>query len=85
MNITILQTKINAYHAHNKTLAQAIKLPVNSPAVNEWFKTLKDLKEDAGKEFARLTADRNSPGCYSVVTIPFMESLVKSVTDGKYS
>lgn len=79
-----LESKIALYHAHNNTLSEAIKLPANSYQVTAWFEKLQTLKEDAGKEFARLTADRNSAACYNIVTIPFMESFVKAVKSGDF-
>lgn len=83
-DVKVLEEKIAAFHAHESTFDKAIEASANSMQVTAWFEKQRELKEDAGKEFARLTADRNSSDCYKIVKIPFMESFVEKVKSGKF-
>lgn len=84
LDTTTLETALKAHEEHKLTFDDVIATNQNSEAINKWFVTLTELRHTAGKEFAKLTADRNSPDIYKDVTILFMLGFIDSVNNGDY-
>ena len=80
LDTTELRKRIDEYYEFGKTLDEN----VTSKQILAWFDKEKSLKLRAGREWQRLTSDRNSFDTHSTVSIKFMERLIEMVKDGTY-
>lgn len=49
-----------------------------------WYQKERELRFAVGREFCKVTADRNSPNHYNCIAVTFAKSLVDAIEKGEY-
>jgi len=89
-DVTTLKELIIKYDDHKATETELHKkAETESGAEYEssflaWYEKERQLRFAVGREFCKVTADRNSPSHYDCISIPVAKSLVQMIESGEY-